>query len=96
MPRASRIKLITGLSISIFGLLLAFVVAPIFAFAFMHTIPQGRIGQVEEYAAFAENLRHLYQVYSVLTIGGLGLATLFAIYSFVVFAIWFIGPPEKK
>lgn len=97
MPRRLRIRLITGLSCAIFGLLLAYVVSPIVIyFAAPTPIFDGRslLGNPVDVTQFTSGMQQLNRFATVMTILGFGVTVVSALYSFVIFAIWFVGPPE--
>ena len=80
----------------IFGLLLAYVVAPVVAYFLIDSAAVHDFNAVEQFSARAAEVRQIAQITSAITIMGLGEALVSALYSFGVFVIWFIGPPEKK
>jgi hypothetical protein len=100
MPRRLRIKLITGLSCAIFGLLVAHVITPTVAyFAAPRVILDGGSlfgdsGDTTQLTRQMAGIQHLNQVITVMTIFGFGVTVVSVLYSFVIFAIWFVGPPE--
>jgi hypothetical protein len=97
MPRSSRIKLITGLVFTIVGLLVAYVVTPAVAYFLIGGASRGGVNFASgDFVAGMADVQYAARVTSVLAIVGVGIALSSALYSFVVFALWFVGPPEKK
>jgi hypothetical protein len=96
MPRETRIKLIVGLSFTILGLLVAYVVTPVVAHYLVDKASAGGFKQIDNWAARAAEFEQIVWVTFALKAGGLGVAISAALFSFAVFAIWLVGPPEKK
>ncbi|MGA2066739.1 MAG: hypothetical protein ABSG86_17310 [Thermoguttaceae bacterium] len=84
MPRGSRIRLVIGLSLALGGLLVAYAAGPVVAhLSFFHP---GDLGW-----GFQAAMVLWYLVPAAFAVG-----TASAIYAFVVFAVWFIGPQEER
>jgi hypothetical protein len=82
---------------SILGLLVTYVVTPAIAYFLIGGASPGGVNFASgDPLAGMADVQYAVRVTSVLAIVGLGIAMLSALYSFVVFALWFVGPPEKK